>query len=72
MTLGDLKKALVKFDPDLDSSEVFMLTTEDGQRAYSLLSATGYITVQDTAYVALISHSEAEKEILKCGSPNTV
>lgn len=65
MTLGDLKQSLAKLDPDLDSSEIFLITTSNGQRAYDLLAATGYIRVDDTAYVALISQNEAKNELLK-------
>lgn len=65
MTVGDLKKSLAKLDPDMDSSEVFMITTCDGMRAYSLLAATGYINIEGTAYAALVSDEEAKKQLLR-------
>lgn len=66
MTLGDLKSSLAKMDPDMDSSEIFLITTKaGGEREYSLLAATGYIVVEGIAYVALVSQDEAKKELLK-------
>lgn len=65
MNLKQLKEALLKFDSDLDDSEIFLITECSGQRAYDLLAATGYILVGDTGYVALISQTEAKKELLK-------
>lgn len=66
MTLLHLKESLAKFDPDMDSSEIFLITTKaDDEREYSLLAATGYIAVEGTAYLALISESEAKKELAK-------
>jgi hypothetical protein len=61
MNLGQLKESLNKFGSDMDTSEVFLLTAANGKREYHLLAATGYMPVDSTAYVALISVSEIER-----------
>lgn len=65
MTLAHLKQALAKLDPDMEDSAIFLITTHGPERAYSLLAAVGYIVVEGTAYISLISDSEVRKQLLK-------
>ena len=63
MTLGQLKESLAKFDPDMDSSEVFMTWAEGSDRKFDLLVGTGYFVMpeDETAYVALVGLSEIKR-----------
>ena len=62
MTLGELKASLAKFDTDMDSSVVFLVSAKDGKKDYDLLAGTGYLHVEDTAYIALVADSEIRRQ----------
>lgn len=62
MNLGELKASLAKFDPDMDSSHVFMVTADGPEKKYDLLAGTGYLDVDGTAYIAVVGVSEVKRQ----------
>lgn len=62
MTLGELKASLAKFDTDMDTSIVFLVSAHEGKKDYDLLAGTGYLHIDDTAYIALVAASEVKRQ----------
>lgn len=63
MKLGDLKKALAKFPPDMHDMEVALVYAKDDKRRYDLLTFVGYIPLKGTEAIALGGLSELQRMV---------
>ena len=53
MKLGELKKSLAKYPPDMNDMEVIVVTGENGEKQYDLLCFVGYLPMPGHESVAL-------------------
>jgi hypothetical protein len=53
MRLGELKKSLQKYPPDMDDMELVIVTAPKGEKEYELLCFTGYLPIPNHEAIAL-------------------
>lgn len=53
MRLGELKKSLSKYPPDMDDMEVVIVTGQDGEKQFDVMCFTGYLPIPDHECIAL-------------------
>ena len=53
MKLGELKKSLSKYPPDMDDMEVVVVTGANGEKKYDLLCFVGYLPLPGHESVAI-------------------
>lgn len=53
MKLGELKKSLSKYPPDMDDMEMIVVTSADGKKKYDLLCFVGYLPIPNHEAVAI-------------------
>ena len=53
MKLGELKKSLQKYPPDMDDMELVVVTGANGEKEYELLCFTGYLPIPGHEAIAL-------------------
>ena len=53
MKLGELKKSLQKYPPDMDDMELVIVTGVNGEKEYELLCFTGYLPIPGHEAIAL-------------------
>jgi hypothetical protein len=64
MKLGDLKKSLQKFPPDMDDMEVMVAYTKDKVvRTYDPLCFTGYMPLPKYEFIVLGTLSEIQRMV---------
>ena len=57
MKLGELKKSLAKYPPDMDDMEIVVVTGANGEKQYDLLCFVGYLPTPGHESVAIGSLS---------------
>ncbi len=53
MKLGELKKSLAKFPPDMDDMEAIVVLARNDKKQYEPLCFTGYLPLQGSECIAL-------------------
>lgn len=53
MNLGDLKKSLSKFPPDMNDMEMIIVVARNGKKQYEPLCFTGYLPLKGNECIAL-------------------
>lgn len=53
MKLGELKKSLSKYPPDMDDMEVVIVTGVDDKKAFDVMCFTGYLPIPNHECIAL-------------------
>ena len=53
MKLGELKKSLSKYPPDMDDMEMVVVTGANGEKQYDLLCFVGYLPIPNHEAVAI-------------------
>ena len=57
MRLGELKKSLTKYPPDMDDMEVVIVTGWDGEKQLDVMCFTGYLPIPNHECIVLGSLS---------------
>jgi hypothetical protein len=63
MKIGELRTAMARFPPDMDDTEVFMMTSVDNKTTYDQLTGFGYITFDENVHPVLVGLSEIQRRV---------
>jgi len=63
MKIGDLKKALSRFPPDMDDTGIIMVTSSKGKTTFDLLAGVGYMPLNGTGVPALVGLTEIQRQV---------
>ncbi len=63
MQLGDLKKALAKYPPDMNDIEVMVVVSRKGKRQAEPLCFVGYLPKQGLEHVVLGTLTEVQRMV---------
>lgn len=63
MKIGELKTALTRFPPDMDDTEIFILTSTDNKTNYDLATALGYVNFNENVYPVIVGLSEIQRRV---------
>lgn len=55
--------ALTRFPPDLDGTEVFILTSINNKSSYDQLSGFGYITFDENVHPVMVGLTEIQRRV---------
>lgn len=53
MKIGELKKSLAKFPPDMDDMEAYLSLSRSGEKQYEALCFTGYVPIEGSDFAVL-------------------
>lgn len=63
MNLGELKKSLAKFPPDMNDMEVMITFPKNGKRDFDLLCFVGYLPLKGSESIALGTLGEVQRMV---------
>lgn len=63
MTLGELKKSLAKFPPDMNEMGVYVITARKGKKVIDNLCFTGYLPLKGHESIVLGTLSEIQRMV---------